>query len=327
MAYVNGVATGSIDLWDELLDFLTTNTDLVTASAAWVIEWTHPSGAAAGVVMRGPGAGGTDAIYIGMIRTDTTDTDNKAITFYGMTGVNAAALTMAGHVNVSAGVRIWLDGGSMKYWFVANGRRFMLAVNMSTVYQVAYAGFFLPYALPTVYPYPLFIGACSSLSGTVTSWRSASPIHAAFPFAPYTNSLPFPSNAYMLGPDAIWKNAAGDSLASICMGPFRYDVVDSDGGNDFYLNFGSNGAQSSSGYLAVQERIMSGYGDTFALDPITLIQTDPGTQHHGVLDGFYVCSGIGNAAENMVQIASVDHLIIQNVNRTTSMDYMAMKLE
>ena len=41
----------------------------------------------------------------------------------------------------------------MPYWFIANGRRFIVIVRVSSVYQSAYAGFILPYHLPnTFYP-------------------------------------------------------------------------------------------------------------------------------------------------------------------------------
>ena len=328
MAYTTGTSTDSVDFWNDLIAFLTTNATLVGAGEAWTVVWSIDGGKQ--VVVRGPGAGGADEIYVGMVRTDSVDTDARSITFYGLSGVNPSATSMSGHVNVAPGVKIWLDASAMRYWFVASGRRFIVVANMSTVYQVAYAGFFLPYVFPTAYPYPLFVGATCSLATEVTSWRSLSDNHAAFPFAPHNDGagLGFNRhNAYMLGPDAIWRGASGDGVADICIGPHRYSTVDADGANPFKLSTELSASLNTLGFNPVRQRIMRGYGDVYALDPVTLIQTTPGVQHHGVLDGFYVVSGVGNAAENIVSVGAVDHLVLQNVHRTTTLDYMAMRLE
>lgn len=326
MAYVTGTATDSIDFWSKLITFLTANATLVGASQEWEQVWSADSGKQ--VVLKGTGLAGADTIYVGMVRTDTVDTDNKSITFYGLTGVNPTAVTMSGHVNVSSGVRIWLDGGAMKYWFSATGRRFMVVANISTVYQTAYAGMFLPYALPTAYPSPIFIGATASLASEITSWRSLSNYHAAFPFAPYNSAGGANKhNAYMLGPDALWRGVAADEDANICIGPNSYATEDANGDNDFHLSHTASAGENSTGYLPVRSRIMRGYGDTYAIDPVTLIQTEPGEQSHGILDGMYVCSGVGNASENILSIGSVDYLVVQNAYRTSSTDYIAIRLE
>lgn len=326
MAYVNGTATSNIDLWDELIAFLTTDSTLVGAGEDWEVVWSVDSGKT--VVLCGPGTSGDETIYIGLQRTDSIDTDSNYITFFGMTGVNLLATSMSGHVNVSQGVRIWLDAGAMRYWIVGSGRRFMLAVNISTIYQIAYAGLFLPYALPTAYPYPLFVGGCASLSTKTTCWRSSSDYHAAFPQAPADTALiNGVYNAYMLAPDAMWLGAAGDTAANVCIGPNRYTVTDADGSDLFRLETNVNVGGDQTGYLPLQQRVMRGYGDVYALDPFTLIQTTPDAQHHGILDGLMSCSGVGNAAENVIEVGSTDYLVLQNVFRTSSLDYMAMKLE
>lgn len=324
MAYLNGTATSNIDLWNELLTFLTEDTVLVGDGQEWEEVWSEGNS----VVLRGPGSAGDDNIYVGLSRTDSIDTDANFITIFGMTGVNSAATEMSGHVNVSQGVRIWLDGGAMRFWIAASGRRFILAVNISTVYQTAYAGLFLPYAPPTVYPYPLFIGGCASLSTKTTSWRSTSDYHASFAQAPVDTSVALGRyNAYMLAPDAMWLGAAANTSADICLGPNRYTVTDADGTDPFRLETSAAVSPDVTGYLPIQERIMRGYGDVYTLDPITLIQTSPDIQHHGTLDGFFVCPGVGNAAENVIEVDGVDHLVLQNVFRTSTVDYMAMKLE
>jgi len=328
MAYATGIATSSTDLWNKLLAFLTADVSLVAAGEEWDVVWTHPSGSTSGVVLRGPGAAGTDSIFISMALTTTTGTDDHRIQFHGMSAINSSALLVTEHLNVSPGVRIWLDAGPMKYWFVASGRRFMVVANMSTVYEVAYCGLFLPYALPTEYPYPLFIGGSSSASSEVASWRSTVDAHAAFPFSPYAGSGVDRASGYILGPNGGWMNApsVNDSRAQACIGPYRYQEYDVDGGNRFLLSAAS-GSYETPGYNSIRSRQMMSYGGIFPLDPITLIQTNNSLQMFGVLDGCYVCPGVGNASENTVQIESVDHLVVQNVFRSTTSTYMAIRLE
>lgn len=328
MAYATGIATSSTDLWDKLLAFLTTNAALVAAGEEWDVAWTHPSGPTSGVALRGPGTGGTDSIFVSMALTTTTGSDDHFIQFHGMSALNPSALLVAEHINVSPGVRIWLDSGAMKYWFVASGRRFMVITNISTVYEVAYCGLFLPYALPTEYPYPLFIGGSSSASSEVTSWRSTVDAHAAFPFSPYAGTGVNRASGYILGANGGWMNAPSQNInsAQACIGPYRYQEYDVDGGNRFLLSALGIG-NTTPGYDSIRSRHMMSYGGVFPVEPITLIQTNNSMQMFGVLDGCYVCPGVGNAAENTVQIDSVDHLVAQNVFRSTTSTYMAIRLE
>lgn len=74
-------------------------------------------------------------------------------------------------------------------------------------------------------------------------------------------------------------------------------------------------------------RLMDGYGGDRALIPCTLIQTNPTDQTYGVLDGAYRCQGYNNAAENLITVDAVDHLVIQNVFRTDTPDFWAMVME
>lgn len=327
MAYETGTATSSTDLWNKLLAFLTTNVDLVADGEEWESVWTHPDGATSGTVLRGPGSGGTDSVYVSMSLTTTTGTDDHRIQFRGMSQVNPSAIAVTEHINVSPGVRIWLDAGAMKYWFVASGRRFMIVVNMSTVYEVAYCGLFLPYALPNEYPYPLFIGASSSASTEVTSWRSTVDAHAAFPFSPYSGSGLNRASGYVLAPTGAWLNAPSQnvSAAQACLGPYRYQEYDVDGGNRFMLS--TNGTGVVPGYESIRSRQMMSYDSIFFVEPITIIQTNNAMQMMGVLDNFFVCPGVGNAAENTIEIDGVDHLVVQNIFRSTTSTYMAIRLE
>jgi hypothetical protein len=44
------------------------------------------------------------------------------------------------------------------------------------------------------------------------------------------------------------------------------------------------------------------------------------------LEGVYHVSGFNNAAENLITGGGVDHLVVQNVYRTSVRDYWALRL-
>jgi len=331
MAFESGTVAGNIAIWDKIIDFLTTDTTLVGGGEEWQIVWTHASGEAEGVVLRGPGTGGTDEIFVGLIRVDSVDTDANHIQIYGMTGIVDSAITMEDHINVSAQVRIWADASTMKYWIIANGRRFCLVLNMSTVYQAAYAGLFLPYAPPTSYPYPMFIGGTSNIDTTVANWRSASTFHSQFPFSPKIVSAAsvgdLPANAWLLDSTGAWLSVTSDQFGDVFIMPTYVDTLDDDEVDRWRLYAAFSVTQNKLGYETIRSRITTSYGGGYAVEQMTLARVSPLTEMFGVLDGAFFCAGVGNAVENIIQIDSVDYVVVQDVFRTSTLDYWAMRLE
>ncbi|MEL4071750.1 hypothetical protein WKW50_16520 [Ochrobactrum sp. GPK 3] len=336
MAFSTGTANNSTDLWNKLIAFLTTNADLVANGEAWQIVNNYTESGQPRVVLKGVGASGNEAIYVGLARTDSVTTDGNNIRLVGMTGYLPDATAWNEHVNVSPEVRLWLDSNPMKYWFVANGRRFSVVVNMSTVYQTIYAGFFLPYANPLSYPYPMFIGGTSSTwSGTnaVDSWRSQSTYHAHYMYGPFNTisgnvTAVTATNGFMLSPGGSWLTSAAAADAAVSIKPKVHNNNDPDGSPRWGLANAYTGTGTQRlGSESVRARITQNFGGGYTLENFTLIQTSPSVETYGVLDGVYSCPGVGNAAENIVSIDSVDHLIVQNVWRTTTADYWALRLE
>ena len=46
----------------------------------------------------------------------------------------------------------------------------------------------------------------------------------------------------------------------------------------------------------------------------------------GEMDGCHAVPGFGNAAENLVRVGGIDHLVVQDVFRTGYGDYWALRL-
>jgi len=162
MAYETGTATDHDDLLDKLIAFLTT--DLPSVQQWTVLADRTESGSGQRCVyLHGPGLAGTDNIYVGI----RVKTDDGGIIYHwelrGMAGYNSEA-EFESQVGVSNPHYVPLYDSGMSYHFFATGRCFKVsALVESTVWVPCYGGLMLPYALPSEFPYPLFIGGASYL--------------------------------------------------------------------------------------------------------------------------------------------------------------------
>jgi len=350
MAVKIGTATDHLDFWDTLLDFLQNDPALVAANQNWEVAWQHPS--VPEIVLRGPGLSGPDQVLVGLRRRDDALTFGESvIDLTGMTGVIPSAQGYNEHVgNLPVPPLFFLDQNPMQYWIVANGRRFVVVLRISTVYQAAYAGLYLPYASPTANPMPLFIGGVRGSEAGITaaavdSWRWGMTDryrHFIYPMTnPTGNNARFSSAAYMLAPSGHWFEGGinvtvdtGDRLPLVRLGPRSFPAQLATYTAGPVLNGSSSSGTSYSarmGYLDLRERLIAGLNGEFSLTPITLnagAYSGPSSPvTYGILDGCFSVPGIGNAAENIISLNGVDHLVVVNVQRTTVDEYWALALE
>lgn len=349
MAYITGTAASHTALWNTLLDFLQNNVDLVAAGQNWTVAWQHATRPNEELVLQGPGLSGTDEIYVGLYRVDEANAIGESeIYIAGMTGVIDSAERYTGHVNVLPRVpRIFLDFSPMQYWMVANGRRFVVIVKISTVYQALYGGFFLPYGSPTAYPYPLFIGGTvgnttQSADERITSWREgAHPTYRQFVCSsPDTASSPIwhDGTAYLLDPAGVWRVGTIDpyndvpyNIPGFLIGPRAFPrYLGATQLRSMYTpnyNYGNE----CLGYDDLRALITPGLNGEMPMMPITLHSamnsTSPQPVSYGVLDGCFSVAGDSNYAENVITVDGVNHLTVQDVMRTTAYDYWALTLE
>lgn len=324
MAYETGTATDHVDLYEKLIAFLTTNEELVYQGQQWTVAWALETDPAEGVVLQGPGLAGTDEVLVGLKLVANVPDDAAEIQLRGMTGVNPTATGYEDHVNgMPNSARMLLRTSSMDYWFVANGRRFMVMVRVSTVYEFAYAGFFLPYSTPSQYPYPLFVGACAHGGGganaIVANWRDLSEGHANFMWGIYnsTGLAGHDTPAWMLSPAGDWLRV-GYSATQALIGPQGFGTG---------YNIASAVGLNNYGYNSIQNRVIPAFGGEYALTPMTLLQQTPSDQTFGVLDGMYRVGGRGNSPESTITVDTVTYIVGQNCFRTDIQDYFAFALE
>lgn len=313
MAFESGTATDHEDLLDKLVTFLTTNVDLTNAGQAWSLlaDRAEPSVEFASnpvdraVYLQGPGLAGLDEIHVNISTYKNTGGDYFNWAINGSTGFNNAEVTInqPGARQSDCAVLLW--DTSIPYWFIANGRRFIVVAKVSTVFQSMYGGLIMPHGTPGEFPYPLFTGGCHY---TMSSrWSVTNVGHKAF-WNPVRFSTQHVATAALRTPGGDWQ---------------------------FFGNYeGATSSDSASSTLArvwPYNTFVAFQRDTFASSDYLLLPLLLHTQENdknvfGELDGLFYVSGFSNASENTIQIGGEDYLVVQNTFRTAVEHYVAVKL-
>ena len=252
------------------------------AANVWVVERYVVTGDFE-LIVRGPGLGGTDQIYMGIKLYHDVGADYYNCKVAGFTGYapNNSFETQPG---ISGNLGVPLHNLSITYWLIANGQRFAVAAKVGTpVYESFYLGKFLPYATPGQYPYPVVA------AGMLTS-------AALTRFSDTAQSMPYKGNRVNLQMrfvDGVWKQ------------PTAWPWTNAD-------------------IAGATVQLRESPTDTYPLLPVILTDTAPNI--YGELDGIFHVSGFNNAVENLIQISGVDYLVMQDVYRTSHIDYYAMRL-
>lgn len=262
--------------------------------------------------LKGIGNGGTDEIFVQLRSYKNTGAGYYNVELRGATGFDAAITAPILNPGISSLVDLALSGGAMDYWFIANGRRFVIIAKIGTYYDSAYAGFILPTGLPSEWVYPLCVGG-SSTTKKITNGTAGAARSAFFD--------PQSANCFLYEKNGNWlsfDNTASYSATSSKVHP-----------NPYSLGFASNTHTPP-----LMPNLYSGTIDpvnsTYQLFPFSLMsrRTSPVTKDiFGDLQGVYKVSGHGNAASNIITADGFDHVVIPNVWRATKHDYAAFRLE
>lgn len=249
--------------------------------------------------LKGSGLAGSDNIFVNLISYGNATND-----IYNIVGYSATAYDEDLLINQQPGISgpktLYMWNQPMQYWFIANGRRFIIVCRVSAgVYATFYGGFMLPYGLPSEFPYPIVIGGCGA-SSTAERWSVQTDEHRAF-FAPGN-----PSSLELRSPE--------NAQLKFCNTRASLDYTH--GSTIPYLN--NPGMRTSP-------------DGEYALDAVTLVTVKGRMSQtvgnvYGELDGVYHISGFGNSAENIVTIDSIDYLVVQSVYRNGYNDFAAIAL-
>lgn len=305
MAHTSGTATDYLDLMSKFVTFVTTG---LTAGQNWtkLADHTTEVGFDRNVYFQAPGLAGADSIFVNMAAVHNVGADTWNLGFYGATGYNAALGGVAAQPGATpTGAWMLLWNAAIPYWFIADGRSARIIAKASTVYESAYAGLFMPYASPSEYAYPMFVGAMASNPGR--RFSDASLAHTAFwnPASDGNNTAGVDSHsgAWLRTPGGNWVpagNAAiggGINTQNLLVWP--------------YFHFENVG------------QVLG--GTDYALMPLVLhTGGSPGSvpdlarANFGELDSVFFVSGFSNASENTVTIGGVTYIVVQNAFRTTA---------
>jgi hypothetical protein len=239
---------------------------LVADNAAWVLLRDYSlvdfvTGGNHGALLKGLGSSGTDEIFISITTTLDIATGASHWEIVGALSANLD-LSLRGTIGDSDTHYYTLWNGEIEYYFVANGRRFIVGTRLgnSGVTTSLYAGLALPAALPSEYPYPLVVGASSSnfkYSHDSTDAR----------FRSFYNS-DRSNGAQVLRPDNTWYNFGNSQLHN---GSLQYtNSFTTNGGTEPWANnnhYLCSGAPNSN-FLTLPGEIFTPLGDTLYLDGV-----------------------------------------------------------
>ncbi|SFD52553.1 PA14 domain-containing protein [Pseudomonas citronellolis] len=246
--------------------------------------------------IKGPGLSGSDEIYMAMRTASSAQGDFYNVLSRYTTGYNENALSSqqpgAGPNTFSL---MWNQ--EIKYWFIANGRRFIVIAKVSTTYASLYGGFILPYGLPSEIPYPIAAGASCAINAR---WSIQTENHSSF-----------------------WNPGGYDSASVGGLYLRRTDGAADVFKNIYYSNAAPGKTYPYSGLIAFRTSPSNDY----ALQPVVLYSTAGGGNVWGELDGVFHISGHNNASENTLLIEGKTYLVVQSGYRTTASDYAAILLE
>lgn len=300
-------------------------------------------------ILKGVGNAGTDEIFVGVRSEYDTAAGWFNLFLNGYTGFDAneqswfeqpGALPGFGQAIPFAVPMVPCWDTTMPYWFVASGRSFRFCVKVSTSYEGGYAGFFLPYATPQQYPYPLAVGGSLVPQNTARSaeWRYsyANWRHGVYPgpgaesaTPSDTSQMTYWSTLYLRLPDGSWGNFAnrpqpGSATPEGIYGPNQ----------SISSPYASTGRARSVWPHAMNDQWASGkrpyrecLGGGYMLQPCIMLQRYPTTAAFGELEGTYAISGYQNAAENTTTYNGRTHVIFQNAYRNTVHEFWALSLD
>lgn len=287
-------------------------TDVFTVSTT--PPWTSKRRASGDeMVWQAPGNGNLDAILVGAKLFHDAGGDYYNWRLGGFTAFDSGLdfEHQPGNIGGSSSPVLNLWNSSIPFWFVANGRRVIVVAKISTVYVVCYLGFLSTYMSPGSFPYPLVVAGSMS-------WDSSEPAVG----------------------DVRWRwSYVGDELRDLGIG---LPVKSGDSGCQLRLRlpsgvwkgFDSAWTETTLGRIwPYTDATHGGMQDWrpnldggYSILPIVLHDSAI-ANIYGELEGVGATTGFGQSSENTITIGLSQWLVVQNVSRTTKIDYFAVRLQ
>lgn len=323
MAYETGTATDHLDLYNKLFNFLTSNSSLQDNGETWEEVWTHEDashpvesgGKSSQFMLKGPGKSGEDEIFVSFSLEEDSSEDIYGLWLCGCDGVVSSAPDFEEHLNPSDPMWMPMHKDEMSYWFVANGRRFVVVCKISSVYEACSAGLFLPYCMPDKYPYPAYVGG-SSEEKIRYSTSNSKHTHFIDP-GPHT----FEQEDEYDGGDSLRVRLPGGEWHR-----FRNYSYEGHLDSEYPVVYPYIGQYDNDRPPLLFSRTVLG-GDHMLFPVVLLSDMSDAKGALGFFQGVNHVTGFDNSAENKIEIDGVEHLVVQNVYRTAYSSYWTLALE
>ena len=319
MAVEIGTASNHQDLMLKLEAFLTKNPALVAANQQWEVKkdniihpyTTNTTVDAGGYSLHrffiGHGLDGQDNIVVPMVLRHNTSLNYYTMTAYAARSY-ATDKSISGQLTDNAVGARWatisLWHTDMKYWFIANGRRFIIVVKVANRYATMYCGFIKPSGTDLEYPYPLLIGGNHTLTD-----------------GPYTNDDPN-SNRSFFNPQASTDTSTSSCMIYTPSG--RLCFLDNQGGSYVHPQDKLVGVTYPYHY---NHYIGKTLDDEYVLLDIDIIQWHGGMNHLGWFDGVCYVTGFENSPENIITVGNDSYLCVSAMVQNDYNNWVAIKLE
>lgn len=319
---------------------------MTTSTEAWTIKRDVSANLNATgtqeLILAGPGApAGTDEIFVGIANYHNQAADIYNWSLQGYTAYQASeafheqpgAIPKAGWNGVSPTLEVNTpfstfvkDPNEIDYWFVANGRRIIMAATFEAFFNVTYLGWILPYYTPAQWNYPLFIGGNASFDNDDVRYSDTNAYNQSFwfPMIDVLNTIEEAdhlSTGRLYGPGGDWRGfMLGQGTKSDSL-PTETSTYTVDG---FYP------ATIWPYYKRGMRKVTKNIDGSYPTWPIKLYDRmttsfDPSVCF-GVLDGIRAISGVDNQQENTFTDGGNTWLVVRSANETALEDYAAIEL-
>jgi len=338
MPFLQGTATDYLDLLDQFVTFVTDTAAQQPAGTpgpgmgpteAWTVRANTTSGFTVdgNVYLEAPGISGTEEIFMNIGTLSDVGNQYFLWRLQGATEYNSVIQAAGDDIDAQPGAinifesstlrnpRFLLDDDSFDFTIVANGRRAFIKATIGTSIETMFIGYLVPYANPTEYPVPLFIGGSHNTDAATTTTS----IDHIWPFYDLTASTADGSSAYLRGTDGVWyrlRKTAGvmedkgeETEETLLMHPPSFQ---DDTGDVIYTNETPTPEHIKWPLTAV---INQGGG--------------PGTpqfQPMGILDGVFWTPGFNLNTDDLLQDGGIDFEVFENITRKGYRDFCCVKL-
>jgi hypothetical protein len=300
IGYVDNTGSEGLAHWQMLAKIKA----LAEANGWTTLRYLTPSdGSNRELIMVGPGLSGDQQIYVGFRTYHSISADYYNLSVAGFTGYVAGNTFVTQPGYFESGIPA--HNVRVDYWAAVNAQRIALGLKVGTpVYEHGYAGYFLPYATPGQFPYPIAVGGM--LNG-IPATRFSDTAHSMYAKGSRSNfGMRFVDGTWKTPATYPWNNSTIASTTRLRDTNVNYSLLPvqlNDGGN---LYGEADGVFYVSGFNNVTENMIQIGGDPVADD-----------------------AGWTSAqrAAAIVDAGGVPYVVLQDVARNGFSDYLALRLD